>query len=414
MPKTSHSFLYVQTYERDFIEKWIGAGHDTCPKTQQKLSNRSLTPNFVLRSLISQWCELNGLEAPKRPSDSQPHKSCSACTSSERAKINSFVRQLTSCNPEDQRDAAGNLRLLAKRNVDNRICIAEAGAIPLLVGLLSTEDPPTQEHAVTALLNLSIYEENKKNIIFSGAVPSIVQVLKTGSMEARENAAATLFSLSVLDENKVTIGTSGAIPALVVLLDEGGRRGKKDAATALFNLCIYQGNKGKAVRAGVIPTLMKLLTLPTGAMVDESLAILAILASHSEGRTAIGDSNAVPVLVNMIGNGSSRNRENAAAVMVHLCSGEGQLLHLTEAHELGMMDYLVDLAQKGTARGKRKAAILIERLNYFLDQQNLACAQIEAKAQVHAQEQAHVHVEQSPHSPSLKKSHSSVPTTSSS
>lgn len=95
--------------------------------------------------------------------------------------------------------------------------IAEAGAIPLLVGLLFSTDSRTQEHAVTALLNLSICQDNKGCIISSVAVPGILHVLKNGSMQARENAAATVFSLSVVDEYKVTLGDSGAIPALVAL-----------------------------------------------------------------------------------------------------------------------------------------------------------------------------------------------------
>ncbi|KAK7312475.1 hypothetical protein VNO77_36363 [Canavalia gladiata] len=356
-----------QTYERACIEKWLQAGHGTCPKTQQTLTSTVLTPNYVLRSLIAQWCEANGIEPPKRPSSSQPSKSASSCSPAERSKIENLLQKLTSGSPEEQRSAAGEIRLLAKRNADNRVAIAEAGAIPLLVALLSVPDSRTQEHAVTALLNLSIYENNKGSIVSSGAVPGIVHVLKKGSMEARENAAATLFSLSVIDENKVTIGSSGAIPPLVTLLNEGSQRGKKDAATALFNLCIYQGNKGKAVRAGVIPTLMQLLTEPNGGMVDEALAILAILASHPEGKTTIGAAEAVPVLVEFIGNGSPRNKENAAAVLVHLCSGDQQ--YLAQAHELGVMGPLLELAQNGTDRGKRKAAQLLERMSRFLEQQ---------------------------------------------
>uniref|UniRef100_A0A5B6ZWQ6 RING-type E3 ubiquitin transferase n=1 Tax=Davidia involucrata TaxID=16924 RepID=A0A5B6ZWQ6_DAVIN len=361
-----------QTYERSCIEKWLEAGHGTCPKTQQTLTSTALTPNYVLRSLIAQWCEANGIEPPKRPS-SRPSKITSVCSPAERTKIETLLRKLASCNPEDQRSAAGEIRLLAKRNADNRVAIAEAGAIPLLVGLLSTPDSRTQEHAVTALLNLSICEDNKGSIVSSGAVPGIVHVLKKGSMEARENAAATLFSLSVVDENKITIGASGAILPLVTLLSEGTQRGKKDAATALFNLCIYQGNKGKAVRAGVVPTLMRLLTEPQGGMVDEALAILAILSSHPEGKAAIGAAEAVPVLVDVIRNGSPRNRENSAAVLVHLCAGDQQ--HLVEAQELGVMGPLLDLAQNGTDRGKRKAAQLLERMNRFVEQQKQAQAQ---------------------------------------
>ncbi|KAE9616613.1 hypothetical protein Lal_00034538 [Lupinus albus] len=356
-----------QTYERSCIEKWLQAGHGTCPKTHQTLSNTVLTPNYVLRSLISQWCEANGLEPPKRPSSSQPSKSAPTYSPSEQSKIRNLLQRLTSGSLEDQRSAAGEIRLLAKRNAENRVAIAEAGALPLLVSLLTISDPRTQEHVVTALLNLSICENNKGRIVSSGALPGIVYVLKKGSMEARENAAATLFSLSVIDENKVIIGSSGAIPPLVSLLSEGTQRGKKDAATALFNLCIYQGNKGKAVRAGVIPTLMRLLTEPERAMVDEALAILAILASHSEGKAAIGSAEAVPVLVELIGSGSPRNKENAAAVLVHLCSGDQQ--YLAQAQELGLMGPLLEMAQNGTDRGKRKAAQLLERMSRFLDQQ---------------------------------------------
>ncbi|KAI3429092.1 RING-type E3 ubiquitin transferase, partial [Psidium guajava] len=365
-----------QTYERSCIEKWLEEGHGTCPKTQQALISTSLTPNYVLRSLIAQWCEANGIEPPKRPESS-------AFSPADRTKIEVLLRKLISGIPEEQHSAAGEIRLLAKRNADNRIAIAEAGAIPLLVSLLLTPDSRTQEHAVTALLNLSICENNKGAIVSSGAVPGIVHVLKKGSMEARENAAATLFSLSVVDEYKVAIGGSGAIPPLVALLSEGTQRGKKDAAAALFNLCIYQGNKIKAVRASIVPTLMRLLTEPEGTMVDEALAILAILASHSEGKTAIGAAEAVPILVEFISRGSPRKRENAAAILAHLCSGDQR--HLAKARELGVIGPLTDLAQNGTDRGKRKAAQLLERMSrYNIEQQKKqARAQAEADAQIH-------------------------------
>jgi len=54
--------------------------------------------------------------------------------------------------------------------------IAEAGFIPLLVDLLYIHDAGTQENAVTALLNLSIYKENKDHIMASKAVLGILLV----------------------------------------------------------------------------------------------------------------------------------------------------------------------------------------------------------------------------------------------
>ncbi|KAF7112857.1 hypothetical protein RHSIM_Rhsim09G0148400 [Rhododendron simsii] len=349
-----------QTYERSCIQKWLDAGHKTCPKTQQTLLHTALTPNYVLKSLIALWCESNGIELPKRQGNCGDKKSGASGSDCDRAAINALIDKLADGNLDQQRAAAGELRLLAKRNSDNRVFIAEAGAIPLLVELLSSVDSRTQEHAVTALLNLSIHEANKGNIVNSGAIPDIVDVLKNGSMEARENAAATLFSLSVIDENKVAIGAAGAIPVLIDLLCHGTPRGKKDAATAIFNLSIYQGNKVRAVRAGIVGPLMRLLRDSGGGMVDEALAILAILASHQEGKVAIGQAEPIPVLVEVIRTGSPRNRENAAAVLWSLCTGDVQYLRIVI--ELGGEEALKELSENGTERAKRKAGSVLELL----------------------------------------------------
>lgn len=349
-----------QTYERSCIQKWLDAGHKTCPKTQQTLLHTALTPNYVLKSLIALWCESNGIEIPKNQENCRNKKTGKFVSDCDLPAIHVLLQKLVDGNPEMQRAAAGELRLLAKRNADNRVCIAEAGAIPRLVELLSSTDPRTQEHAVTALLNLSINEANKGSIVNSGAIPDIVDVLKTGSMEARENAAATLFSLSVIDENKVIIGAAGAIPALIDLLCHGTPRGKKDAATAIFNLAIYQGNKVRAVRSGIVVPLMRFLKDPGGGMVDEALAILAILASHQEGKVAIGQAEPFPILVEVIRTGSPRNRENAAAILLSLCAGDAQ--HLKIARELGAEEALKELQENGTDRAKRKAGNILELL----------------------------------------------------
>ncbi|KAI4384399.1 hypothetical protein MLD38_002563 [Melastoma candidum] len=349
-----------QTYERSCIQRWLDAGHKTCPKTQQTLFHTALTPNYVLKSLIALWCESNGVELPEKNRTSRGKNSGRGVSECDRAAIDALLEKLAIGNADQQRAAAGELRLLAKRNADNRVCIAEAGAIPLLVELMSSPDSRTQEHAVTGLLNLSINEGNKSAIVNAGAIPDIVRVLKTGSMEARENAAATLFSLSVIDENKVAIGAAGAIPALIRLLCEGTPRGKKDAATAIFNLSIYQGNKARAIRAGIVEPLMRLLKDVGGGMMDESLALLAILASHPEGKTSISEAEPIAILVEVMRTGSLRNRENAVAILWSLCSSDAEQLRIAKEHNAE--ETLRELSESGTDRAKRKAGTLLEML----------------------------------------------------
>ncbi|WJX81802.1 non-specific serine/threonine protein kinase [Trifolium repens] len=347
-----------QTYERACIKKWLDAGHRTCPITQQILSSPILTPNHALYSLISNWCEANAVEPPRtrRLGNFWICKETSD-GSSELINLDTLMRKLTSSYIEDQRYAAGELPILARNSDHNRNLIGEAGAIPLLVDLLYTPDAGTQEHAVTALLNLSICDENKERIMASEAAPGILHVLKSGSMQARENAAATFFSISKADESKKAIGASGAIKALVTLFCEGSQRGKLDAASALFNLCLYHGNKGRAIKAGIVPKLVEMLTEP-GEMRDEALAITALIASHPDAIEAFNSTNAIPILVEFISNGSSRNKENATSVLLYLCSGDPHNLVIVAS--LGVVNPLSELAKNGSERGKRKAAQLLE------------------------------------------------------
>ncbi|KAJ7297499.1 hypothetical protein O6H91_19G024100 [Diphasiastrum complanatum] len=353
-----------QTYERACIQKWLDTGHRTCPKTQQVLRHIILTPNYVLRSLIGQWCETHGVNTPNFFGSSCAGKAgefANQVSPGDRAMIDLLLQKLSSGQIDAQRAAAGELRILAKQSIENRVCIAEAGAIPLLISLLTSKNLGAQEHAVTALLNLSIHRPNKSHIVVAGAINPIVEVLKKGSMEARENAAATLFSLSVVDENKIIIGASGAIPALVDLLRQGTYRGKKDAATALFNLSIYQGNKARAVQAAVIPLLMQLLSNPDMGLVDEALAVLAILATHQEGQVAIGSAPSVAVLIDLITLGFPRSKENAAAILLAICRNDSA--HIVAACQFGAFVPLMELASHGTLRAKRKAKALLEQMS---------------------------------------------------
>ncbi|KAG8382788.1 hypothetical protein BUALT_Bualt05G0113700 [Buddleja alternifolia] len=351
-----------QTYERSYIQRWIDCGNTTCPKTQQKLRHLTLTPNYVLRSLISQWCLKHNIEQPTSLMNGRIKKSDGSFrdVTEDIAAIEALVRKLSSRSLDERRAAVAEIRSLSKRSTDNRILLAEAGAIPTLVNLLTSEDTQIQDNAVTSILNLSIFDNNKGLIMLANAIPSIVQVLRAGSMEAKENAAATLFSLSLADENKIIIGASGAIPALVDLLHSGSSRGKKDAATALFNLCIYQGNKGRAVRAGIVSALLKMLTDSRNCMVDEALTILSVLASHNEAKLAIVKASIIPVLIDLLRTGLPRNKENASAILLSLCKRDNE--NLACLSRLGAVIPLSELAKNGTERAKRKAASLLEHL----------------------------------------------------
>ncbi|XP_058071684.1 U-box domain-containing protein 4-like isoform X2 [Magnolia sinica] len=275
------------------------------------------------------------------------------------AQVRNLIEDLESSSADVLRAATHELRLLAKHNMDNRIVIANCGAITHLVHLLHSTDLKTQENAVTALLNLSINDNNKMAIADAGAIDPLIHVLKMGNAEAKENSAATLFSLSVIETNKVKIGRSGAVEPLVELLGNGTPRGKKDAATALFNLSIFHENKLRIVDAGAVKYLVELMD-PAAGMVDKAVAVLANLSTIQEGRTAIGQEGGIPVLVEVVELGSSRGKENAAAALLQLCTNSNRFC--TQVLQEGAVPPLVALSQSGTPRAREKAQHL---LTYF-------------------------------------------------
>ncbi|GMI91424.1 hypothetical protein like AT4G16490 [Hibiscus trionum] len=259
-----------------------------------------------------------------------------------------------------KRSAAAKLRLLAKNRVDNRELIGESGAIPALVPLLRNSDPWTQEHAVTALLNLSLFEANKARIIDAGAIKSLVYVLKTGTETSKQNAACALMSLALIEENKTSIGSCGAIPPLVSLLINGSNRGKKDALTTLYKLCSARQNKERAVSAGAVRPLVGMVGEQGTGMEEKAMVVLSSLAGIDEGREAIVEEGGIAALVEAIEDGSTKGKEFAVLTLLQLCSDSVRNRGLLVRE--GGIPPLAALSQTGSAKAKHKAETLLRYL----------------------------------------------------
>nr|GME11805.1 U-box domain-containing protein 4-like [Ipomoea batatas] len=270
------------------------------------------------------------------------------------------VDALCSSSVAVKRSAAAKLRLLAKNRADNRALIGESGAIQKLVPLLRCSDPLTQEHAVTALLNLSLHEPNKGIITNTGAIKSLIYVLKTGTETSKQNAACALLSLALLDENKLSIGACGAIPPLVALLVSGSNRGKKDALTTLYKLCSVKLNKERAVTAGAVKPLVGLVGEQGTGLAEKAMVVLSSLAGIQSGQEAIVEGGGIAALVEAIEDGSDKGKEFAVLTLSQLCSdnvrNRGMLVRE------GGIPPLVALSQTGTAKAKHKAETLLQRL----------------------------------------------------
>ncbi|KAJ0668438.1 putative armadillo-like helical protein [Helianthus annuus] len=287
------------------------------------------------------------------------------------------VDSLSSSSVAVKRSAAAKIRLLAKNRADNRALIGESGAVPALIPLLRCVDPCTQEHAVTALLNLSLLDDNKPLIAGAGAVKSLIYVLKTGTEVSKQNAACALLSLAMVDENRVSIGACGAIPPLVSLLINGSNRGKKDALTTLYKLCSMKANKKRAVNAGVVKPLVELVVAAgevgkEQGMAEKAMVVLSSLAAVEEGRTAIVEEGGVQALVEVIEDGASvKGKEFAVVTLLQLCEGVNGARSRGLLVGEGVIPPLVALSQTGSVKAKHKAETL---LGYLREARQEGCS----------------------------------------
>ncbi|CAL1412157.1 unnamed protein product [Linum trigynum] len=353
-----------QTYDRPFINKWLEAGNRTCPLTQQVLSHTDLTPNHLIREIISHWCKNQGLEFP----DPIHYMDEAGITSSDHDWFLSLLEKLSLAFPE-QREAAKELRQLTKRTPSFRALFGESDdAIPQLLSPLSgnksgtTVHPELQEDVITTLLNLSIHDNNKKRVAETPMViPLLMEALRAVTIATRANAAATLFTLSALDCNKVLIVKSGALKPLLDLLEEGNPLAMKDVASAIFNMCLVHENKARAVKDGAVRVILN--KIREGVLVNELLAVLAMLCSHQGAIIDMEEQGGVPCLLQIIRESAcERSKENCIAILHTICLYDRTKWKEVKDEE-SSYGTISKLAKDGTSRAKRKANSILERFN---------------------------------------------------
>ncbi|CAM6083564.1 unnamed protein product [Calypogeia fissa] len=191
-------------------------------------------------------------------------------------------------------------------------------------------------------------------------------------------ALGAIFSLALNDENKLAIGVLGAIRPLIHLLRSGKHGARRHAAMALYHLSFMQMNRNKLIKAGGVAILLGVAKDEKSDVVSRALLILCNIAAMQEGRVALAEINAVPVMVGLLTRGDETgaartaaaqeggadSKVNWAEVREHAAATLLQLSHhnfrfKSQALQAGALDGLQRLAVEGTPRAREKAAALL-------------------------------------------------------
>ncbi|KAK3007172.1 hypothetical protein RJ639_016564 [Escallonia herrerae] len=353
-----------QTYDRASISLWIESGHNTCPKTGQTLAHTDFIPNHALKNLIAMWCRQQRI-----PFEStEPRERCNGKAANKTAleankmTVLFLVDKLTVAqSTETANRVVHELRAMAKTDSDSRACIAEAGALPLLVKFLGGEQPNLQVNAVTTILNLSILDANKTRIMETdGVLNGVIEVLRSGATwEAKGNAAATIFSMTGVHAYRKKLGRKArVIKGLMDLARDGPISSRRDALVAILNLAGDRDTVGKLIEGGVVEMASEIME----GLPEEGVTILEVIVRKG-GLAAIAAAyHVIKRLATVLREGTDRAQESAAATLVNICRKGGPEVVAELASISGIERVIWEIMGMGTGRGRRKAATLLRIL----------------------------------------------------
>ncbi|KAK4423936.1 U-box domain-containing protein 45 [Sesamum alatum] len=399
------------TYERVCIERWFADGHNTCPKTQQRLPRLSLTPNYSVKGLVAAWCEQNGIPIPDGPpmsldldywrlplsesdsSNSRSIESVDACKFKAVKVVPCGIIEEDKGNEEEtvsaQQDdyefgqyeeflnilekeddlmkkckVVEQIRHLLKDDEGARIYMGANGFVrPLSVFLeaaVSARNGKAQEIGAMALFNLAVNNNRNKELMLESAVLTILQkmIADTDSVGA---ATALYLSLSCLDKAKPIIGTTEAVPFLIrVLKHYTDVQCKLDALHTLYNISSHPTNIPHLVASGIIDGLDDIIARPTDHNWREKcMPVLNYLASS---KAACDEIIAAPGLISGIATsldvGERAEQEQAATCLLKLCNRSEKCRQIV-LQEGVIIPSLALMSVNGTTRGKQKAQKLL-------------------------------------------------------
>lgn len=144
---------------------------------------------------------------------------------------------------------------------DNRQQLVNAGAIPVLVQLLSSPDMDVQYYCTTALSNIAVDASNRKKLAQteSRLVQSLVQLMDSGTPKVQCQAALALRNLASDEKYQLEIVRARGLQPLLRLLRSSYLPLILSAVACIRNISIHPLNESPIIDAGFLKPLVELL-----------------------------------------------------------------------------------------------------------------------------------------------------------
>jgi vacuolar protein 8 len=268
---------------------------------------------------------------------------------------------------------AGAIWVLSDHHDKNKQAVADAGGIQPTVMILAGGTARAQEHSAYALASLGAGNVTNQRQITT----LLVGCLSSGSAMAKANATALLEKL--VQENPTSqqeIAMAGPLLDLIGLLKDGSDGAKRFALWSL-SLSISPDNQKTLLEEGVIDPIVAALTSDESSARQQAAAAISRLAlKNPKTQLALGEKGAITPLIDIVKGGLETDededegtakvnkidvaaRQFAAAALASLASLKKNGDKMVE---LGVLEPLVTLLNKGDNLGKQHASAALARL----------------------------------------------------
>lgn len=173
---------------------------------------------------------------------------------------------------------------------ENRQQLVNAGAIPVLVQLLSSPDVDVQYYCTTALSNIAVDSNNRRKLASSEAklVQSLVNLMDSSSPKVQCQAALALRNLASDEKYQLDIVRANGLHPLLRLLQSSYLPLILSAVACIRNISIHPMNESPIIEANFLKPLVDLLGSTDNEEIQcHAISTLRNLAASSDRNKAL-------------------------------------------------------------------------------------------------------------------------------
>lgn len=247
---------------------------------------------------------------------------------------------------------------------DNRQQLVNAGAIPVLVHLLSSPDVDVQYYCTTALSNIAVDSTNRKRLAQteSRLVQSLVHLMDSSTPKVQCQAALALRNLASDEKYQLDIVRAKGLSPLLRLLQSSYLPLILSAVACIRNISIHPLNESPIIEAGFLKPLVDLL----GSTDNEEIQCHAIstlrnlAASSDRNKELVLQAGAVQKCKDLVLRVPLTVQSEMTAAIAVLALSEELKPHLLN---LGVFDVLLPLTNSDSIEVQGNSAAALGNLS---------------------------------------------------